>query len=250
MKQFKDLLVITLLFGLCFSAPISADEHTIAQNKAYKVNIVNGKEHYLTCAFCHSPQGWGTADGYYPQLSGQLPNVLIKQLMDIKQGNRDVPTMIPFADAIFSQTEQDVVDLVAYISALPMHPENSRGKGDELVKGEQLYKQHCQSCHGQNAEGDNDKDYPLLQGQHYEYMLRQLRWFKQDKRKNGNLAMLNSLKTLSDSDFQAVSDYISRIKPRVDLLAKNKNWKNPDFDVDFVSAPWIMRNKKSSEQKK
>ena len=250
MKQFKDLVSITLLFILCLSTPISAEEHVTDQITTFNPNLENGKEQYLNCAICHSPRGWGTADGFYPQLSGQLPNILLKQLMDIKQGHRDVPAMNPYADILFSQTAQDVVDLVVYISSLPMNPDNSQGKGNELVKGEQIYTLHCQSCHGQNAEGDNDKDYPLLQGQHYEYMLRQLRWFKQDKRKNGNLAMLNSLKTLSDSDFQAVSDYISRIKPRVDLLAKNKNWKNPDFDVNFVSSPWLMRNRKSSELKK
>ncbi len=236
MKQFKDLVSITLLFILCLSTPISAEEHVIDQITTFNPNIENGKEQYLICAFCHSPRGWGTADGFYPQLSGQLPNVLLKQLMDIKQGHRDVPTMNPYADVIFSQTAQDVVDLVVYISSLPMNPDNSKGNGNELVKGEQIYTLHCQSCHGQNAEGDNDKDYPLLQGQHYEYTLRQLRLFNQNKRKNGNLAMLNSLKNLSDNDFQAVADYISRIKTRINLLANNSERKNPDFDVNFVSS--------------
>jgi len=250
MKRFKQLFTIMLLSGLYVTAPVSADKLTMAKINTLKPNIINGKDNYLTCALCHSPQGWGTADGYYPQLSGQLPNVLIKQLIDIKVGNRDVPTMIPFADAVFAQSPQNIADLIAYISSLPMHPENSQGKGDDFIKGKKLYSQHCQSCHGINAEGDNYKNYPLLQGQHYEYMLRQLRWFKEGKRKNGDVTMLSILDTLSDKDFQAVTDYISRIKPTANLLAKNTNWKNPDFDVNFVSSPWLMRNKKTSELQK
>lgn len=223
MNNFKNTVVMAMLCSLYFLAPVSAENSKTNQSKLFSINIENGKEQFQTCTLCHSPEGWGTADGYYPQLSGQLPNVLIKQLMDIQEGHREVPTMIPFADNLFSQTEEDIIDLVAYISSLPMNPDNSRGNGKQLKKGKELYMELCQGCHGQYAEGNNDKDYPLLQGQHYEYTLRQLRLFKQDQRKNGHPVMLNSLKTLSDSDFQAIADYISRIKPKINLLVNNSN---------------------------
>ena len=223
MNNFKKAIVVFILCSLYFSTPISAENIKTNLSKLFSINFENGEQQFQTCTLCHSPQGWGTADGYYPQIAGQLTNVLIKQLMDIKQGHRNIPAMTPFADNLFSKTEEDVIDLVAYISTLPMNPNNSHGNGKQLIKGEELYMEYCQGCHGQYAEGNNDKDYPLLQGQHYEYTLRQLRLFRQDKRKNGNPAMLNSLKTMSDKDLQAIADYISRMKPKNTLLASKSN---------------------------
>ena len=37
------------------------------------------------------------ADGTFPQLAGQHTTVLIKQMADIRAGERDNPTMYPFA---------------------------------------------------------------------------------------------------------------------------------------------------------
>ena len=223
MSTIKHAVLMIILTSLYLSAPASAENIKVNQSKLFSTDIENGAFQFQACTLCHSPDGWGTPDGYYPQLSGQLTNVLIKQLLDIEEGHREVPTMTPFAKDLFSQTEEDVIDLVAYISILPKNPNNSRGNGKQLIKGKELYMEYCEGCHGENAEGNNDKDYPLLQGQHYEYTLRQLRLFRQDKRKNGNPEMQNSLKTLSDNDFQAIADYISRLKPRSNLLASNSH---------------------------
>ncbi len=204
-----------------------------------KGDAKNGKDAYHTCALCHTPEGWGTEDGYYPQLSGQHPNVLIKQLIDIKMENRAVPTMIPFSDEIFDKGHQNVADVVSYIATLPMTPKNSIGAGDNLQQGKKLYSKLCESCHGANAEGNNEKSYPLLQGQHYEYLFRQILWIKEGLRKNGDQEMQQSIAAFSDADIRAVSDYISRIKPDKGKVAKSADWKNPDFHDDFVSVPAV-----------
>lgn len=218
MNALKQAVVTVILCSFYFSSPVSAENIKTNQSKLFSTDIENGEQQFQACTLCHSPDGWGSPDGYIPQLSGQLTNVLIKQLLDIEEGHRKVPTMTPYAKDLFSQTEEDVIDLVAYISTLPKNPYNSVGNGKQLIKGKELYKEYCQGCHGQNAEGNNDKDYPLLQGQHYEYTLRQLRLFKKNNRKNGEPAMLETLKTMSDDDLKAVSDYISRIKPNMNLL--------------------------------
>ena len=56
-----------------------------------------GIEVYEVCAGCHRLEGWGETSGTFPQLAGQHKEVLIKQLADIREGNRDNPTMYPFA---------------------------------------------------------------------------------------------------------------------------------------------------------
>ena len=60
-------------------------------------DLENGRKLYLTCAVCHGPEGWGSPDGYYPQIAGQIDSVIIKQLADIRSRNRDNPTMYPFS---------------------------------------------------------------------------------------------------------------------------------------------------------
>ena len=225
------LFLSNFLMSMTIAAP------SLTSINSLKGNAKSGKDDYHTCALCHSPEGWGTEDGSYPQLSGQHPNVLIKQLIDVNLGNRNVPTMIPFADEIFDKGHQNVADVVSYIATLPMTPNNSVGKGDELILGKKLYAQQCESCHGAKAEGDNAKSFPLLQGQHYEYLLRQMRWIENGERENGDKIMRLHIKTFSDSEMQAVADYISRIKPDKDKVAEISNWQNPDFHDDFVSVP-------------
>ncbi len=241
-------LIVTFIlsnFITCFAFA----SPTLVSVSSLKGNTENGKDAYHTCALCHTPEGWGTKNGYYPQLSGQHPNVLIKQLVDIKQGKRSVPTMIPFADLIFDKGHQNVADVVSYISSLPMTPNNAVGKGDNLDLGEKLYTQQCESCHGAKAEGNNEKSYPLLQGQHYQYLLRQMQWIKQDIRTNGDEMMREHISAFKDTDMQAVADYVSRIKPDKNKVAESINWQNPDFHGDFVSVPDSTSSKTVNKSK-
>lgn len=239
---FWRLIIAGILSNILTSFAIASP--TIASISSLQGDAKNGKDAYHTCALCHTPQGWGTEDGYFPQLSGQHPNVLIKQLIDIKLGNRSVPTMIPFADDIVDKGYQHVADVVSYITSLPMTPKNSVGAGDNLELGKKLYTSQCESCHGAKAEGNNEKSYPLLQGQHYEYTLRQIQWIKQGIRKNGDENMQRTIAAYTNPDMQAVADYISRIKPDKSKLAENIDWQNPDFHDDFVSAPANVKNNK------
>jgi cytochrome c553 len=80
-----------------------------------------------------------------------------------------------------------------------------------------------------NGEGDNDKYYPRVHGQHYNYIVRQFKEIKGGKRRNANPEMVEQVKNFSDRDVLAVSDYTSRIKPPKELLAESADWKNPDF---------------------
>ncbi len=236
LKHWLWHIIVTGILGYVFTG-FAIAAPTLKSVNSLTGNAKNGRDAYHTCALCHTPEGWGTEDGYYPQLSGQHSNVLIKQLIDIKLGNRAVPTMIPFSDEIFDKGHQNVADVVSYIASLPMTPKNSVGKGDNLVLGKQLYTQQCLSCHGAKAEGNNEMSYPLLQGQHYQYLLRQMQWIKQSNRKNGNEIMLEHISAFTDADMQAVADYVSRIKPDKNKVAESIDWQNPDFHVDFVDVP-------------
>ncbi|WP_210200740.1 c-type cytochrome [Cohaesibacter gelatinilyticus] len=194
-----------------------------------KPNHEGGIETYEVCSACHQLNGWGLEDGTFPQLAGQHAVVTIKQLADIRAKNRDNPTMYPFALPREIGGAQALADVAAYIEKLPMNPNNGKGPGKDLELGEKLYKDNCVRCHGERGEGKPDKFYPLIQGQHYNYLLRQFEWIRDGKRRNANPDMVKQIEGFSDKDMVAVMDYVSRLTPPKEKLA-DPDWVNPDFD--------------------
>jgi len=194
-------------------------------------DVDNGREVYLLCAVCHMPEGWGTEDGYYPQLAGQHSTVIIKQLADILARNRDTPTMFPFT-LLENLQPQEFADVAAYLASQPMMRNNGLGLGADLEHGKRLYEDNCVDCHGTNGEG-NEEDYmPLIQGQHYNYLVRQFEWIRKGKRRNADKEMVEQIQGFTDRDISAIMDYTSRLKPPAGQLAA-PGWRNPDFP-DFV----------------
>lgn len=223
---------------LLFTGSVSAWTMTGDQEEAMRLtpNLENGRIIYETCAICHTPMAWGTPDGRYPELAGQHATVLIKQIADIRNGNRDNPTMYPFTLPSVLPNNQALADVAGYISRLPMNPSVQYGPGTDLKHGEKLYKDNCVECHGKNGEGNNDEFYPRLHGQNYHYLLRQMHWIHDGKRRNADKKMVEQIKTFDMRDISAVIDYAARLQPPAELVAK-PNWYNPDFPQDFRSVP-------------
>lgn len=197
-------------------------------------NVEEGLDVFEVCSACHMPEGWGTKDGTFPQLAGQHTQVILKQLSDIRALNRDNPTMYPFALPESIGDAQALADVAAYIAKLPMNPDNGKGKWaegtPEFKQGEKLFADNCTKCHSDTGYGMADKFYPRIQGQHYNYMLRQFEWIRDGKRRNANPDMVKQIKGFSDKDMAMVINYVSRIPVPKKDLAPSKDWLNPDFD--------------------
>jgi cytochrome c553 len=251
MTKLKFALAAALFVGVSASA-FAWNEGGGEQDEATKIYLTfkdktpeelkkihkDGIAVYEVCSACHLTEGWGSKDGTFPQLAGQPATVIIKQLADIRAKNRDNPTMYPFAlpKEIKNAAPEvgggpyAIAAVAKYIENIPMNPDPGLGSGTDLEHGAKLYKENCERCHGKNGEGDKEKFFPLIQGQHYKYMLRQFEWIRDGKRRNANPDMVKQIAGFSDKDMAAVIDYVSRMKPPADKLAPSADWLNPDYD--------------------
>ena len=219
-----SLLLIGLLSaGVAFAAPPAPKKEGI-EGKDYKWNAQegekiealklkgdkkNGQEAYEVCGACHLPSGAGRPDGTFPQLAGQHTTVLIKQMADIRAGLRDNPTMYPFAATLTDP--QELADVSAYIESLCIPTEHGKYEGADaavqIAKGKELYEKQCLECHGKNGEGDKAKFYPVIAGQHYKYLLRQMTEIRDGHRRNANPDMVKVIKNYDDAQLVAISAY-------------------------------------------
>jgi cytochrome c553 len=177
---------------------------------AMKGDIARGEAAFVICQGCHRVGALGRADGSYPRLAGQHASVLIKQLSDVRSGRRSNPKMLPFADHQ-SLSVQELVDISYYLQSLPVPPDQGQGPGDMIDHGGKLYQKDCASCHGARGEGNAEKFYPRVAGQHYRYLQREGRMIRDRERRNANPEMAEVITKYSDEDIAAVADYISRL---------------------------------------
>ncbi|HNC52029.1 MAG TPA: c-type cytochrome [Accumulibacter sp.] len=173
-----------------------------------------GEEIYALCRSCHLPSAGGRADGSIPQLAGQHGSVLIKQMADIRGGVRDNPTMYPFA-AVFTDP-QDLADLAAYLEGLCIPSDHGQYEGTDadrqVAKGRALYEKDCRGCHGASGEGARHKFYPVIAGQHYRYLLRQMTEIRDGKRRNANPEMVGIIGKYDDEQLVAVAAYQASLR--------------------------------------
>jgi cytochrome c553 len=214
-------------------AEIAAAEY--AEVMALTTNAQRGQKIYLTCAVCHGPEGWGTPDGAYPQIAGQLRTVIIKQLADVRARHRDNPLMYPFSVPRILGGAQNIADVAAYVASLPMTPDNGEGPGLDLELGARLYEQHCHKCHGDEGRGNEAEHLPQIAGQHFNYLMRQFDAIRSGRRKNSDPDMVKQIARFTLREQTAVLDYTSRLSPPPEKLVA-AGWTNPHFP-SFVREP-------------
>ncbi|MFK5892345.1 MAG: c-type cytochrome [Pseudomonadota bacterium] len=215
---------VCLFFILLFNINIaSAWEGEREEAMKLTANMENGKKIYQFCVSCHYETGWSDnsiinrehAPGFLPQIAGQHKNVIIKQLADIRSGNRDNPIMYPYSLNQYLENSQAIADVSAYIATLPTNPVNQVGNGLDLQLGKDLYRTNCKTCHGVNGQGSNKEFFPRIQGQHYNYLLKQFIWIRDGRRRNANKQMMRQIQRFTFREMTAVIDYVSRLKPIV-----------------------------------
>lgn len=195
----KVLVSLLLTLGITGMAHAAGDA-TAGQAKA------------AVCGACHGPDGNSPAPNF-PKLAGQGERYLLKQMHDIKSGNRTVLEMTGMLDNL---SEQDMADIAAYFSSQKM----SIGAADPALveRGEALWRggklaegmPACTGCHSPNGAGLATAAFPRLAGQHAQYVAKQLTDFREGDRTNDGDAMIMRAiaAKLSNKDIAALSSFI------------------------------------------
>lgn len=162
----------------------------------------------LNCTMCHGALGASTSDA--PNLAGQYPEVVIKQLHDYKSAKRSNAVMEQLARNL---SDRDIDDLAAYYAYLPKArtaPTTYDEKLPALVRvGDPLRNiAPCISCHG---GVDQKIGTPWIEGMPKEYLVGQLRAFKTGARRNDSQAqMRNMVRSMSDQEIEEVASFYAR----------------------------------------
>ncbi len=95
------IMILTLTAGSASTMTLAAGDPAAGQAKAG------------TCVACHGPTGHSPSD-VWPNLAGQKPGYLAKQLKAFRDGTRADPLMSPMAKPL---TDADIDNLAAYYSS-------------------------------------------------------------------------------------------------------------------------------------
>jgi len=162
----------------------------------------------LNCTMCHGAQGLSASDA--PNLAGQYPEVVIKQMLDYRSGKRSSSIMEALSRNL---SERDIVDLAAYYAYLPKArtaPTSYDESLPALVRvGDPLRNiAPCISCHG---GVDQKLGAPWLEGMAKGYLVAQLRAFKEGTRRNDSQAqMRNMVRAMTEQEIDEVSTFYAR----------------------------------------
>lgn len=207
MKHFVVLLCSLIVASQAWAeAPAAATKGDATKGKTIVDNV---------CGACHGTDGNSTAP-IYPNLAGQYPEYINKQLTEFKSGARRNATMAPNAAKL---SPADMLDVAAYFSS--QQPKPHLAKDAELVaEGQKIFKggnpgsgvPACASCHGPTGAGIPVM-FPRLAGQHSKYVLAQLHNFRSGDRTNDGGKMMEIIaRKLTDDEMRAVAEYISGLR--------------------------------------
>lgn len=178
-------------------------------------DIAAGKAKSAVCAACHGVDG-NSANGAWPSLAGQHASYLYKQLADYKAGRRNNASMTGMVALL---NDEDMKNLAAYYES--QEPKPVPFDGELIAKGESIYRggitetsvAACMGCHAPSGKGNGPAGWPSLKGQHPEYVVTQLQYFKQGLRANDTGKMMrNAVVRMEEHEMKAVAAYVAGIQ--------------------------------------
>lgn len=174
---------------------------------------VAGKSKAELCYGCHGEDG-NSIEPLIPKLAGQYGIYIAKQIRNYQASTRTHQIMGAIAASI---SDEDLADISAYFASQPMMKgasPSSNQIGKKLFENDDLSRMmvRCSNCHGATGKGQNPRNpvFPVIGGQHKDYLLRQLLSFKKGNRNNSPGGVMNiTVQRLSDAELEALAEYVS-----------------------------------------
>lgn len=225
------LFILCSLMSSSFAAPAAGGgSGRVAAGKAARTpvapapvphgDVARGRELIDSerCLECHGVDGQGAGhpngpEGKFAKLAGQYPAYVLKQMQDFRSGARKHDQMAIMARSV---SDEDVRDIAAYFASMPAM------KGEAVAPnavGQRLYEQGdasrgvaaCASCHGPQGRGLSAQPLaPVIGGQEWRYLDKQLRdWRSGDRRNAPDGVMNQALKGLTDAEIESLASYLA-----------------------------------------
>lgn len=175
---------------------------------ASSTSVGRGATLALNCTMCHGAQGMSRSDA--PNLAGQYPEVISKQLNDYKSGKRSSSIMSALAQGL---SVESIAELSAYYASLPKArtaPTTYDESLPALVRvGDPMRNiAPCISCHG---GVDQKLGAPWLEGMPAPYIVEQLTGFKAGTRRNDSeQQMRNMARLMTPEEIAQVAHFYAK----------------------------------------
>lgn len=165
------------------------------------------------CVACHGADG-NSAIPSYPSIAGQNARYLLHQMQLMRSGERPAPLMAGQLDAM---SDGDLADLAAYYAA--QTAQIGQAKADGLALGKAIYRggllakgvPACSACHAPDGSGNAPAGFPRLSGQQVDYVVDQLRAYREGLRTTDEAysgMMRQTVANLTDGELVAVANYL------------------------------------------
>lgn len=156
------------------------------------------------CVACHGEGGRSTIPTN-PVLAGQTARYLYLQMRDFQEGRRSDPQMSPMVKDL---TRDEMRELADYFARQKPPPQPFKADAEKSRLGKlKADETLCTMCHLGGFAGQNE--IPRVAGQHYDYIVKQLRDFKDKRRTNDAGNMTSVSRTLSDADIENLGHYLA-----------------------------------------
>ena len=174
---------------------------------------VAGKEKSQLCQGCHGEYGISN-EPLIPKLAGQYAKYIAKELRNYQAGTRSHRIMNAMAATI---SDDDLADIAAYFASQNKmkgdgSADNQLGKELFLTSDRSKMRLACVNCHGVRGKGLDPRVsmFPVIGGQHKDYIRRQLVNFRGGYRTNSPNAIMNRIaNSLTDDELEALAEYVS-----------------------------------------
>ncbi len=183
-----------MVFGLSLASMASV---CYAEDAAL---VKNGKVLAYTCHGCHGIEGYKNAYPTYsvPKVGGQHAKYLHDALKEYASGDRAHSTMHAQAASL---SDQDFEAITAFFQG------SGPSSASAVVGTPPPSTAMCVTCHGSNGVGISP-DYPILAGQHRDFLEQALHDYKSGKRKNP--VMTGMAAQIKDEDIPMIAAFFAK----------------------------------------